>query len=147
MTADEKPRSSRNTLGHMPLTPDGAPRDESANVVLQERRGKLVWRVAKRGGADLGRPPMDVAIARTLKEFKSGVQKAARTVRASGMQAAAAKKGAARKREIGTKTRDRVLELAVQHANIGRNLAGFIARKMRLSARRVRQILKMEKRK
>jgi hypothetical protein len=114
---------------------------------LLKRRGKLIWRKMGKAGADLDRPPLAVECDRAQQRYETDLSKIERLGRAIRMRREASKKGILARQQKAKEMRATVLQLTAQHANKGRNLASFIAKRLGITPQRVRQILAEEKRK
>lgn len=137
-------RGPGSSLGHLPLAPGGKSRDATGAVVTRERHGKTVWRVRGKRGTDLGEHPIGAEIRKAERILHAPGEKVARTLRLLQAQQAAAEKAAAGRRARGDEARAKVLMLAEEFAaknGSPRAAAAWIARRLKMTPRRVRQIL------
>ncbi len=111
---------------------------QGQGAIVTIRRGKTVWRIPGKGGADLDRPPMAVKIARMEQRYKIERNKAERTINLIIRNRA----GKFSKSPKTEQQRYDVLTLAAKYANKGRNLSAFIAKRLGVNIRTVQRILK-----
>lgn len=112
---------------------------QQGSLVLN-RRGKTVWRIPGKGGADLPDSPLEMENKRQLKKHKAGVTKAIRVLQLLP-PALASKHGVAARQKKAARVRAEVLRLNEQYARRGRAKVSLIAKALRITPRRVRQIL------
>lgn len=111
-------------------------------AVVVERNGEIKFRIPGKAGADLDRMPLEVELDRALQRFEAEKNKISRDVRFILNRQSATNKAAQINRQKGSETEEMILSLARHHPSMGRNLASFIAGRLRLTSQYVRRVLR-----
>lgn len=114
----------------MPLAPS------ARRLVLKERHGKSVVRIAGRAGADLKDLPLGAWINAQEAAFLTAMAKLDRSERLRGGRA----KAISTRERHAQELKAQVLALAVKHEAKGHYLNGFIAKKLGIDRSTVRKI-------
>ncbi len=105
-------------------------------AVVLMRRGKIVWRIPGKAGANLDRPPIAVAIARMNQRHSSTLNKIARE--SELMIANRERKGVKARQLKAEENKVEVFKLAENHPN----RTDLIAKNAKMTRRNVQLILK-----
>jgi hypothetical protein len=120
--------------------------EQAKKSVVLERRGKLVWRIPGKAGADYDRSPLAVVIVRQQQCHEAELAKIDREMRL--MQSTIKGEGVCTRQSRAQALRNNVLFLAEQYLDAGRKsheLASLIAKRLGITARHARRILNKEK--
>ena len=106
-------------------------------TLFLERRGRSVWRVEGKAGADLSKHPIEIEIDKAEKRYYANLAKVDRALRFRFKERP---KGIKARLEKADAKKKEVLALIEQDAHSGSGSASIIARKAGLTSNRVRQI-------
>ena len=104
------------------------------------RRGKIVWRIPGKAGADFPHPPLDMDNQRFLRKRQAEIIKAIRVWQILP-PSLAFKKAMATRQDKAARVRAEVFRLHERYADRGRAKASLIAKALKITPRRIRQIL------
>jgi len=110
--------------------------------------GLIVWRIEGRRGGDMSVPPAQRWVDQQTHAYLAENERFLKAVRLREQLRGHRQKGVKTRQNRADARAEQVLSLAEQHGQrLGRGLAAFIAKKVHLTPRRVRDILKIPQKK